>query len=87
MTDGGQAFPMHERDDALRGMSLRDYFAAGSLAQAYSIAYDARGDPNWRYHTAAETAQPGYLRRRFADVRRRQNPEPNVYAIRKQRSS
>ena len=25
------AFPMHERDDALRGMSLRDYFAGQAL--------------------------------------------------------
>lgn len=30
--DGGQAFPMHERDDGLCGMSLRDYFAAKALA-------------------------------------------------------
>lgn len=30
--DGGQAFPMHERDDALRGMSLRDWFAGQALA-------------------------------------------------------
>lgn len=30
--DGGPAFPMHERDDALRGMSLRDYFAGQALA-------------------------------------------------------
>ena len=29
--DGGQAFPMHERDDALRGMSLRDWFAGQAL--------------------------------------------------------
>ena len=36
--DGGQAFPMHERDDALRGMSLRDWFAGQALAgyMAYS---------------------------------------------------
>ena len=30
--DGGQAFPMHERDDALRGMSLRDWFAGQALS-------------------------------------------------------
>lgn len=30
--DGGQAFPMHKRDDALAGMSLRDYFAAKALS-------------------------------------------------------
>lgn len=29
--DGGQAFPMSKRDDALSGMSLRDYFAGKAL--------------------------------------------------------
>jgi hypothetical protein len=32
--DGGAAFPMHERDDALRGMSLRDWFAGEALTKA-----------------------------------------------------
>jgi hypothetical protein len=32
--DGGAAFPMHERDDALRGMSLRDWFAGKALPAA-----------------------------------------------------
>lgn len=30
--DGGSAFPMHERDDALRGMSLRAWLAGQALA-------------------------------------------------------
>jgi len=30
--DGGPAFPLHERDDALKGMSLRDWFAGQALA-------------------------------------------------------
>lgn len=34
INDGGQAFPMHERDDALLGMSLRDYFAAQTLGES-----------------------------------------------------
>jgi len=47
INDGGQAFPMQERDDALKGMTLLDYFAAkamqGLLACGelhYSIAHE-----------------------------------------------
>lgn len=32
--DGGQAFPMSERDDALRGMSLLDVFAIAPMTEA-----------------------------------------------------
>lgn len=34
--DGGPAFPLHERDDALKGMSLRDWFAGQALAGLYA---------------------------------------------------
>ena len=34
--DGGQAFPMHKRDDALRGMSLRDWFAGQAVSGLYA---------------------------------------------------
>lgn len=30
--DGGQAFPMYEKRDALRGMTLRDWFAGQALS-------------------------------------------------------
>ena len=29
-------------------------------------------DPKWKYVPASETAKPGYLERRFAEIRRRQ---------------
>ena len=29
-------------------------------------------DPAWKYIPASETAKPGYLERRFAEIRRRQ---------------
>ena len=45
--DGGPAFSMAERDDALRGMSLRDYFAAKAMAAMLSI-YEV-------HHNAGET--------------------------------
>jgi len=35
-------------------------------------------DPNWKYTSAAETAKPGYLARRFREVReeqKKQQPE------------
>lgn len=37
MKDGGQAFPMHERDDALVGMTLRDYFAGRAMQAITSV--------------------------------------------------
>ena len=46
--DGGPAFPQEIPAGGgcgpinYFGMSLRDYFAAAGLSQAYSIAYDAR---------------------------------------------
>ena len=42
--DGGQAFPMHERDDALRGMTLRDWFAGQALAGIMAYHNPTRGD-------------------------------------------
>ena len=32
--DGGQAFPMYEKRDALRGMTLRDWFAGQALTSS-----------------------------------------------------
>jgi hypothetical protein len=32
-------------------------------------------DPAWRYTPASETEKPGYLQRRFAEIRRRQKLE------------
>jgi hypothetical protein len=56
--NGGQAFPMHERDDALRGMSLRDWFA-GQAMQSENIAIaimvasgKAALSDNWNYDIA-----------------------------------
>lgn len=43
MKDGGQAFPMHERDDALVGMSLRDYFAGRALEGLLSDEQNCQG--------------------------------------------
>lgn len=34
--DGGQAFPMYEKRDALRGMSLRDWFAGQAVSGLYA---------------------------------------------------
>jgi hypothetical protein len=56
--NSGQAFPMHERDDALRGMSLRDWFA-GQAMQSENIAIaimaasgKAAVPDNWNYDIA-----------------------------------
>jgi len=32
-------------------------------------------DPNWKYHPASETRQPGYLERRFKEIREEQARE------------
>lgn len=55
--DGGSAFPMHERDDALKGMSLRDYFAAKALQGicANQAAF-ADYNPQWEGHKKGEVA-------------------------------
>jgi len=29
-------------------------------------------DPKWKYHTAEESREPGYLKRRFNEIRRKQ---------------
>jgi hypothetical protein len=56
--DGGAAFPMHERDDALRGMSLRDWFAgqamqSENIAIAIMVASGKTAVPdNWNYDVA-----------------------------------
>ena len=34
-------------------------------------------DPHWKYRTANETRQPGYLARRFKEIREEQEKERN----------
>lgn len=55
--NGGQAFPMHERDDALRGMTLRDWFAGLRMQAAVTnptgadgFTFDQRAE--WAYQQA-----------------------------------
>jgi|688.fasta_scaffold39791_13 hypothetical protein len=60
--NGGQAFPMHERDDALRGMSLRDWFA-GQAMQSENIAIAimvASGRAAMSYNWNCDVAKGAY---------------------------
>ena len=51
--DGGPAFPLHERDDALRGMTLRDWFAGQALlAMRYTGATAYKDDAEACYKMA-----------------------------------
>ena len=58
--DGGPAFPMHERDDALSGMSLLDWFAGKELEAMGTESFlpredrrtQARAKAVWAYEVA-----------------------------------
>ena len=62
MMGNEQAFPMHERDDALKGMTLRQYYAGmamqGLLANP-SGPIQQRPDTGWGYTNCkmSDTAQ------------------------------
>lgn len=57
-----QAFPMHERDDSLRGMTLRQWYAGQALAGfcANPAVFAANGMCGWKLANATEEDMAGY---------------------------